>query len=1003
VREFADSSDESATHLHIYGDTGVGKSRLVLEALNVEPLSNKVFACPRADRVKTEALEGIVNSEAVAVLVVDDVTQTDAQSLIPYAAGARGRLRVVTIGERPRRDAVAGRATLDVQPLAPGLIASLVSSVTGLSDEQGELVASLADGYPKLAAELAHELASAEDVGSVVQLLQTANISGLLERMIPHEATRNYIAHLALVDRLGFDDDLAFEANQLCEVFNLDRIAFVTAIGGEQGRFVSEAGRYRLATPRALAMWLVRDLIQRDPAAFADRVVLLPEQLFDAFRRQIELLGDDRLVAELLQEVLTRKGESFLRATEISEEFARLLRAIAFAVPELAASRIRELVFGENTQSLLQFNGPVRREFVWALSHLLWFETTFQASADSLFRLALAESERYGNNSTGTIVGAFGVHLGGTQVPLSDRLGWLSSTYQEYGSPGASLAASCAAHALETMETRMGGWTGSRLQPVEWRPADLEEEQRVRSEALRLLLNLAAHDSEIAAQVAQEVGTSFRGLASRGMAEVTLSAISEVEWTGTARAKLASGLRGSLYYDAKTPTAIRRHIEESLNALQGESLEDQIDIALSTRYWDLTVGTEERLEGPAQLEELAEAVARDARDDLVSKYAQQDSGYDDMTVHMFYQQLGSRGLPAGEQLASDGSTSLAARTGYVIGRVRRGDTDWAESVIASWTHDSTLALGVAPVVHQIGANPKTLDLAIEPVEAGFAPLSTLNQFMLGAWIKPLSSDELNTLLLLYARQELEYHDLDAALHMLLFWLDDDANEPTEQLLETAKTLILKTQSFPDSSGGIPYVRSRLLKELPFSQDQRLQLILVALQQKTFPSDEELSILDDIARSDPEHVVHAVTELLLSDEFGWSLYLDRASLLSRLERATGSGVVIAEVINAGEEAQEQLLRHVDFLGDEPDPLLLALLESRSDESFSQEAATRFLYPGEVVTGSYAFYLEQRLGTLRQWDENSTSAKLHAWVSKLVPSLESAIEGERLREAERRDRD
>jgi hypothetical protein len=185
IREFALSSDETPSHLHIFGDTGVGKSRLVFQSLSGEDLEGSVFVCPRADRVKTEPLEGFVNSEAVAILVVDDVSYPEAGSLATYAAGSRGRLRLITIGERSRRDATPGPATLEVPPLERGVVASLVSGVAGLTEEQASLVAGLAEGYPKLAVELANALAGADDTASVVQLLQTANVGALLERMIP--------------------------------------------------------------------------------------------------------------------------------------------------------------------------------------------------------------------------------------------------------------------------------------------------------------------------------------------------------------------------------------------------------------------------------------------------------------------------------------------------------------------------------------------------------------------------------------------------------------------------------------------------------------------------------------------------------------------------------------------------------------------------------------------------------------------------------------------------
>jgi hypothetical protein len=745
-------------------------------------------------------------------------------------------------------------------------------------------------------------------------------------------------------------------------------------------------------------MWLVRELMREGPGAFADRVVRLPEQLFEAFRRQIELLGDDPLTAEILKEVMSRKGDSFLRATETPPDFARLLRAISFAVPDLGATKIVDLVRADDVQNLRSVDGEVRRQFVWALEHLLWFDTTFRMSADALFRLALAENEQYGNNATGTIVGAFGVHLGGTEVPLSERLDWLRNEYSTHGSRGALLAVECAARALETMETRMGGWSGTRLQPQEWRPESLSDEQRVRTEALELLVEIATNIPDARTNVAAGIGRHFRALASRGLAETAVEAMTGGEWTPEAKAELSSGLKACLYYDTDLPQATRDTIQYALENLQGESLDDRLSIALATRYWDLAVGVEERIEGPPILGELAQSLVDENQVDLVAKYAEPNPLLDETTVHSLYVQVGTRGMVAAESIATTPDTSLAARTGYVIGRLRHGDNEWVTDVLNSWTHSTELAGAVAMVVHQMPASQESLSLAVAPVEAGFAPLSSLNQLMLGAWVKPLSPQELEVLLDIYAGRELDLRELDAALHMLLFWLDGEGNTPTEGLVENATSLLLQSAAISDSSGGLPYVRTRLLERLPFSDDQRLKFALAALQQTTFPYEEELRALETLAQRKPEAVVPAVVELLLSDDYGWSLYLDRANLLSRMTVAAGVDSVMAAVASAPQEGQVQLLRHLDFLGDRPDPVFLALLEMRQDDAFLQEAGIRYLYPGEVVAGSYADYLARRLNQLRQWAGSSDSRRLKDWAETLVPTMEAQIEAERLREAE-----
>jgi len=1000
LRTMAASLDEGSTHLHLYGDTGVGKPRLAFEALADPALRERVFVCPGIDDVDPGILQRLVTSPtAHAIVLVDDVTWSDAQRFGGYAAAARGRLRLLTIGERPDRDSRPGRNSIDIRPLAGGVIATLASSVAGIGEDQAQLVAGLADGYPKLAVELGRAIARSDDPASILELIRTNNVHALLQNMLPDDIVRRQISHLAIVSRLGFEGGLEYEANQLCDAFDLDPMQFRAAIEAEHGRFVSEAGRYRLATPRAFAVWLVGALIREAPGSFADRVVSLPEQLFESFRRQVEVLGEDPYIAELLTEVMARKGGTFLRASAVTPEFARLLEAISFAMPDLAADRLAELVAADDPEGLRGLDGERRRSFVWALSHLLWFSTTFAPAASSLFRLALAENESYGNNATGVLTGVFGTHLGGTEVPLRERVDWLATEYPPFGVGGAELTIRCAATSLQLMETRMGGWRGARLQPEEWHPREVLEEQDARRSALELLGTVLRAYPELELAVAKAVSENFRGLVSRGMSDDVLSFFAEHDWGHRARSAVVGALRETLHYEEGLPDALREKVSEALDSFGAGRLEDRLAVALSTPYWDLSIGIEEKMTSPAILVQLAAEVAESPTMELVESFSRMDSAVDETTSHAFYQLLGERDRDRHwDFLARDAQASIAARTGYVIGQHKTEDADWTRDVLSEWATNEAFAPDVSIVVHQMPASPETLSLALAPVESGLVPVSTLNRLMLGAWIKPLAPDNLARILDLYLRSDLSQRDLDAALHMLLFWIDDSAEKAMSAPLSLAEQLLARTSDFPDSSGGIAYTRNKLLNVLPLSDDARLSILLTSLAQPVFPDEGELALLEEMASSAPSEVAQSVVDLLLSDREGWSLYLSRAHLVSRLARVAGLEPLLEIITGLTPENRILLLQHVDFTSTDPDPFFVALLESSSDSDMLDEARVRYFYPGEVVVGSYANYLQRRLETLRAWVASTESAALASWAESLTPLIEKEIQHQLLRESE-----
>jgi hypothetical protein len=220
VREFAQASLARPSHLHVFGDTGVGKSRLVLEALSVEGLSERGVAALDYQQVEQGRLGALVSSEeSHVVIVVDDTTWDDARRLEGFAGAAGGRIRLITIGDRPSRDMVADSTSVDVSPLSEGVVAQLVQRVVGLDSQQAELVAELAEGFPKLAIEIAKAVLAAAPSATVVDLLRSANIAQLLVEMLPDGSTREDLSLLSLVDRIGYESEVSFETDQLCSAF----------------------------------------------------------------------------------------------------------------------------------------------------------------------------------------------------------------------------------------------------------------------------------------------------------------------------------------------------------------------------------------------------------------------------------------------------------------------------------------------------------------------------------------------------------------------------------------------------------------------------------------------------------------------------------------------------------------------------------------------------------------------------------------------------------------
>jgi hypothetical protein len=993
IQAFAESASEQDTHLRVVGDTGVGKSRLVYEALRKDGLAERsaVAFSPRdVDEASLRAL--VMSTDSYLVLIVDDCSDGDAERLAHFADASRGRLRLITIGDRPERRPEPDPRTLEVTPLAEGLVTELVRQVANLRQEDAELVASLAQGYPKLAVELAHLVTHAAAPESVLDLLRSERIDRILNAMLPQADLRTHLGHLAIMERLGFDDELEIETDRFCETFGLNPMQFRAAIEQETGRFVTSVGRYRRVTPKALAVWLLYETVRLDPAYYGDRLASLPPALFSSFREQVELLGGNPLIDGVVREVLAQRADSFRDLDHLTVEGARLLYAATFAVPETAVDLIHNLIVSSSREQLESLADDRRRQLVWALQHLLWFRASFERAADSLLTLAVTENEPYANNATGVLIGAFQLLLGGTEVPFGERLAWLESRRARFGEQSALIAFHAAETALSVFQARSGGWGGSRRQPVEWRPSEIETAEAHRG-AWRVLNELA--DQYPAFQL--ELAKAVDGLLIVPRPAVTVNDIleqtSKRAWTTRARAELTAGIRRVLEYGPLAPEHAAA-LRELMLSLEGHDLEQRARVAIATPFWQLGENAEDMKSGPQVVERLADELL--ANESVAMVVARVRDDVDDLSLFNIYRAIGtSDHSHTLEVIVSDPDTNRAARLGYLSGR-GQADTGWADQVLHQWLDDPSLASDVPIAVSRLLATTRRLDLALTAVESERASARELAHLAVGSWVRPLEAPDVVRLLNLCIGS-LGLLEPRFAFWILDSWLDE-GREATDDLRHVAGELILASSASEDLA--TVHLSGQLGVRLSLGFDTRWSALLRRLQRRHIPTPMELDDLRTLAGEVPTKVASDLVDLITQDQTGWSLFLQSSSLLSVLG-GEDRDPLRSKIGPLAESDQIRLLDHFDFKGEDLDPLVVELLEQHADsEDFRDAVSRRFAFPHQVVRGSYAAHLERRKSLLDKWSEEHPSAAVREWAGRLSPEFDGWIGRERRTEVEER---
>jgi hypothetical protein len=992
IQQFAEDNSKQVVHFRVVGETGVGKSRLTYEALRKDGLRERVAAAFSPTDVEESSLRALVTSpDSHLVLVVDDCGDSDAERLEHYASASGGRLRLITVGDRPERRPEPDPRALEIRPLADGLVSELVRQVTNLRQEDAEQIAFLAQGFPKLAVELANLVTHSAAPDSVLELLRSARIDAILDAMLPQTDIRRHLGHLAFVERLGFDGELEVEASAFCEHFKLDSTQFRAAVDQETGRFVTAFGRYRKVTPKALAVWLLYETVSQDTSGYGERLATLPASLFAAFREQIELLGGDPLIDRLVEEVLAKRADSFRVVSELTNDGARLLNAASFAVPETAAGLIYRLLNNSSEAELKSLSGDRRWQLVWALQHLLWFRTTFNQAADSLLALAVTENEPYSNNATGTLVGAFQLLLGGTELPFSQRLSWLEASRERYGDKSGKIAFNAALAALSIFQGRTGGWRGSRRQPVEWRPTPNELTESLR-DAWRLLNQLVDQYPALQLEFAKAIDNLFVVPRPAPTIQELVDQIGAREWMTKPRAELTAGLRTALEHgqlDAKQKSQLR----ELITKLEGSSLEQRARVVIATPYWQLGESAEDMQRGPRVVDLLAQELLSDG--DLARVIVGARDDVDELTIFNLFRAVAlldeSRRL---ESIVTDPDANRFGRLGYLSGR-GEAEHDWADRILQRWFEDSRLAHDVPIGVSRLPSTTSRLNLALEAVLSGRAPAPELAHLTLGMWVRSLEEDDLIRLLTVY----LEF--LNQLQPRFAFWTIDawlhERHKPSERLREIASTLVLETSTSDDAS--LIYLIDQLGDKIGLPFETRWSAFLNRMLTSHYPWPTELVTFRKLAREDSATVASDLVDLLQKDDRGWSLSLQSSSLLSAVVDEGGVMVLEDSVKRLTEKSQIRLLNHFDFKRDDLDPVVVTLLEDHRDSEEFQNAISRaFAYPNQVVSGSYASYLERRKATLDRWAESHQSQVVRDWAAKLSQEFTPWIQRERRVEVE-----
>lgn len=430
---------ENKSNIRINGLSGMGKTRLVFEAINTsEDYKNAYLYCDCFDvddfQDVINVLESVFRNKESVYLVIDNCDDVKASRIMKLKRRYQSNAPLITIHNQFDEEELDNCSYILLNRGVDDIIQKIIDKKgTGLTNENKQLILEFSGGFPLMA----------------ILLLENVNKENLsLEK----------VASKKFLNKIITGDDVEREILKSCSLFRYvgveseakSQIEFVltnkdiTPISGSdeeklylfnkvlnkysKREIFEKNGRLVGIRPRPLAFSLAAEWFELCDSERLNRVfesLQHPDNsdgsiLIESLAKQIIYIGDNPKVAALVKKITDVNGP-FDNAKVLNTELgSRLFRSFVEVNPVAVAENLYRLFGSKSIEELVKVETG-RRNLVWTLEKLCFDNTTFEKGAKLMMSFAVAENETWGNNATAEFIRLFKILLPGTQASLLER------------------------------------------------------------------------------------------------------------------------------------------------------------------------------------------------------------------------------------------------------------------------------------------------------------------------------------------------------------------------------------------------------------------------------------------------------------------------------------------------------------------------------------------------------------------------------------------------------
>jgi hypothetical protein len=480
-----------AIHIHITGEAGIGKTRLILEATKINDLEPFIIYCDKPSKFLDSNLFNEIlreDNKYRSILIIDECDQDNRTIIWNKLKNLSSRIKLVTISNESEKD-IGNTKWLNVKQSDSDIISKIIRNY-GIPKDQANRYTPLCSGSPRVAHVIGENLKNNPE--DLLKTPSTINIWG--KYIVGGDDKNSQVVHqrlvvlryIALFERFGYGKTLSSEAKAISKLINkgypeITWVKFQEIINELIERNILQ-GEYTLyITPKAFHIYLWIDWwkyygVGFNLEEFKKLIDQLPVSLRNWFYEMFKYATESEAASHILKKLFSRNGpfgnDEFIKTMEGANFFLVLTEA----TPKLALEYLKNTIDNWTIEELLEFKTG-RREIIWALEKIAIWKELFLDAARLLLKLAEAENETWSNNATGVFIGLFTLApkpVAPTEASPQERFIILKESIQCKSKKRRLIALRACGEALEPISNtfRLVGaeYQGLRKEPNLWMP-----------------------------------------------------------------------------------------------------------------------------------------------------------------------------------------------------------------------------------------------------------------------------------------------------------------------------------------------------------------------------------------------------------------------------------------------------------------------------------------------------------------------------------------------------